>query len=192
MGDDVVDLPVLIRCGLALSVPEALTAPLSGVETMRFELKDAATPLVIDFETSFYYHREGGGLLFGMGDPDEKPGFDITVRWDFLPKVIEVAMQERLSGRDPVTAATSAAGQRFRAVIMTSFAFILGLVPLVIASGAGAATQRAVGTAVFGGMLAAACLGIFVIPGLYVMFEKIRIGLPTLLRRMFRQLKRSR
>ena len=106
--------------------------------------------------------------------------------------VIEVAMQERLSGRDPVTAATSAAGQRFRAVIMTSFAFILGLVPLVIASGAGAATQRAVGTAVFGGMLAAACVGIFVIPGLYVMFEKIRIGLPTLLRRMFRQLKRSR
>lgn len=49
--------------------------------------------LVIDFDTSFYYHREGGGLLFGMGDPDERPGFDITVRWDFLPKVIEVAMQ---------------------------------------------------------------------------------------------------
>jgi sarcosine oxidase subunit beta len=49
--------------------------------------------LVIDFESSFYFHREGGGLLFGMGDPDEKPGFDITVRWDFLPKVIEVAMQ---------------------------------------------------------------------------------------------------
>ena len=49
--------------------------------------------LVIDFETTFYFHREGGGLLFGMGDPDERPGFDITVRWDFLPKVIEVAMQ---------------------------------------------------------------------------------------------------
>ena len=49
--------------------------------------------LVIDFESTFYYHREGGGLLFGMGDPDERPGFDTTVRWDFLPKVIEVAMQ---------------------------------------------------------------------------------------------------
>ncbi len=49
--------------------------------------------LVIDFESTFYFHREGGGLLFGMGDPDEKPGFDITVRWDFLPKVIEVAMR---------------------------------------------------------------------------------------------------
>ncbi len=49
--------------------------------------------LVIDFESTFYFHREGGGLLFGMGDPDERPGFDITVRWDFLPKVIDVAMQ---------------------------------------------------------------------------------------------------
>ena len=49
--------------------------------------------LVIDFESTFYFHREGGGLLFGMGDPDERPGFDTTVRWDFLPKVIEVAIQ---------------------------------------------------------------------------------------------------
>lgn len=49
--------------------------------------------LVIDFESSFYFHREGAGLLFGMGDPDEAPGFDITVRWDFLPKVTEVAMR---------------------------------------------------------------------------------------------------
>jgi len=49
--------------------------------------------LVIDFESTFYFHREGGGLLFGMGDPDERPGFDITVRWDFLPKVIEVAVK---------------------------------------------------------------------------------------------------
>jgi len=53
----------------------------------------ASKLLVIDFESTFYFHREGGGLLFGMGDPDERPGFDITVRWDFLPKVIEVAMQ---------------------------------------------------------------------------------------------------
>ena len=88
--------------------------------------------------------------------------------------IIEFAMAERDKGADVVTAATTAAGLRFRAVMMTSFAFILGLVPLVIASGAGAATQRAVGTAVFGGMLAAACLGIFVIPGLYVAFQRAR------------------
>lgn len=49
--------------------------------------------LVIDFESTFYFHREGKGLLFGMGDSDETPGFDTTVRWDFLPKVIEVAIR---------------------------------------------------------------------------------------------------
>jgi sarcosine oxidase subunit beta len=53
----------------------------------------ASRLMVIDFESTFYFHREGGGLLFGMGDPDEQPGFDITVRWDFLPKVIDVAMK---------------------------------------------------------------------------------------------------
>lgn len=49
--------------------------------------------MVIDFETTFYFHREGGGVLFGMGDPKEPAGFDTTVRWDFLPQVIEVAMR---------------------------------------------------------------------------------------------------
>jgi sarcosine oxidase, subunit beta len=49
--------------------------------------------LVIDFESTFYFHREGGGLLFGMGDPGERPGFDTTVRWDFLPQVIDVAVR---------------------------------------------------------------------------------------------------
>lgn len=49
--------------------------------------------LVIDFASTFYFHREGGGLLFGMGDPDERPGFDTTVRWDFLPEVTEVAVR---------------------------------------------------------------------------------------------------
>ncbi len=53
----------------------------------------ASRLMVIDFESTFYFHREGGGMLFGMGDPDEKPGFDTTVRWDFLPQVIEVAVR---------------------------------------------------------------------------------------------------
>ena len=49
--------------------------------------------MVIDFDTTFYFHREGGGMLFGMGDPDEPAGFDTTVRWDFLPAVTEVAVR---------------------------------------------------------------------------------------------------
>ena len=73
-------------------------------------------------------------------------------------------------------AAVMGARLRFRAVIMTSVAFILGLVPLVIASGAASASRRAVGTPVFGGMLAASLIGIFIIPMLYVVFQTMREG----------------
>ncbi|HMF96653.1 MAG TPA: FAD-binding oxidoreductase [Vicinamibacterales bacterium] len=52
----------------------------------------ASRIMVIDFETTFYFHREGAGLLFGMGDKHETPTFDTTVQWDFLPQVIEVAV----------------------------------------------------------------------------------------------------
>jgi hydrophobe/amphiphile efflux-1 (HAE1) family protein len=88
--------------------------------------------------------------------------------------IIEFAMDQRRQGQEIIAAAIEAARLRFRAVMMTSFAFIAGLVPLVIASGAGAATIRAVGTAVFGGMVTASFIGIFVIPGLYVLFQTFR------------------
>ncbi len=63
---------------------------------------------------------------------------------------------------------------RFRAVMMTSIAFCLGLVPLVTATGAAMLSRRAVGTPVFGGMLAASVVGIFMIPMLYVTFQWTR------------------
>jgi hydrophobic/amphiphilic exporter-1 (mainly G- bacteria), HAE1 family len=88
--------------------------------------------------------------------------------------IVEFAMAERDQGRSILEAAANAARLRIRAVLMTSFAFILGLVPLVIASGAGEASQRGVGTAVFGGMLAASMVGIFLIPMLYVVFQRLR------------------
>jgi multidrug efflux pump subunit AcrB len=65
---------------------------------------------------------------------------------------------------------------RFRAVMMTSIAFILGLVPLVFATGAAEISRRSVGTAVFGGMLASSSIGIFMVPMLYVIFQRWREG----------------
>ncbi|MGQ9832162.1 MAG: efflux RND transporter permease subunit [Thermochromatium sp.] len=84
--------------------------------------------------------------------------------------IVEFAMEQHASGRSIQEAAVTDTRLRIQAVLMTSFAFILGLMPLLLAAGAGAASQRAVGTAVFGGMLAAALIGIFLIPMLYVVF----------------------
>jgi HAE1 family hydrophobic/amphiphilic exporter-1 len=88
--------------------------------------------------------------------------------------IVAFAVEQRKLGKDVKAAAIEAAGLRFRPVMMTSFAFILGLLPLVLAEGAGAITRRAVGTPVFGGMIAASLIGIFVIPLLYVTAERTR------------------
>lgn len=89
--------------------------------------------------------------------------------------IVEFAKELReKDGLDPEAAAVQAAHLRFRAVMMTAVSFILGLLPLVIASGAGAMARRSVGTTVFGGMIVATAFGIFVIPMLFVTFIKRR------------------
>jgi HAE1 family hydrophobic/amphiphilic exporter-1 len=88
--------------------------------------------------------------------------------------IVEFAVDQRRAGKEILESGIEGARLRFRPVIMTSFAFILGLLPLVIAAGAGALSRRAVGTPVFGGMIAASLFGIFVIPMLYVVFQQLR------------------
>jgi The (Largely Gram-negative Bacterial) Hydrophobe/Amphiphile Efflux-1 (HAE1) Family len=85
--------------------------------------------------------------------------------------IVEFARDLRARGKTISEAAVQASQMRFRPIIMTSFAFILGVVPLVTANGAGAAGQKALGTAVFGGMLASTILAVFFVPIFYVIFQ---------------------
>jgi hydrophobe/amphiphile efflux-1 (HAE1) family protein len=87
--------------------------------------------------------------------------------------IVEFARELRLTGKSIRDAAVTASKMRFRPIIMTSIAFILGVVPLVFATGAGAASRRSLGTAVFGGMISSTVLAVFFVPAFYVAIQKL-------------------
>ncbi|MGN7865895.1 efflux RND transporter permease subunit [Chryseobacterium sp. 22458] len=87
--------------------------------------------------------------------------------------IVEFAVARNKQGFDIIPAAIEGARQRLRPILMTSFAFVAGLIPLCIASGAGAIGNRSIGTAAAGGMLLGTIFGLIVIPGLYIFFAKL-------------------
>ena len=87
--------------------------------------------------------------------------------------IVEFAMQRQQEGVSALKAAVEGAGARLRPILMTSLAFVAGLIPLAIATGAGALGNRSIGIASIGGMLLGTILGVFVIPGLYVVMAEL-------------------
>ena len=85
-----------------------------------------------------------------------------------------VSKEEREKGASVVKAAVTGTKERFRAVLMTAFTFILGVFPMIVATGAGASSRIAIGVPVFYGMLVGTAAGLIVIPLLYVLFQTMR------------------
>ena len=86
--------------------------------------------------------------------------------------IVEFSAQKMEEGMGPFDAALEAAGLRFRPILMTSFAFVLGVVPLIIATGAGAGARHSMGTGVFGGMLAATFISTIFVPVFFTWFAR--------------------
>ena len=90
--------------------------------------------------------------------------------------IVEFANQEMAKGKSALDAALEAARSRFRPILMTAFSFILGVVPLLIATGAGAEARKVMGMTVFSGMLVATVIGVLVVPAMFVFVEKYISG----------------
>jgi hydrophobic/amphiphilic exporter-1 (mainly G- bacteria), HAE1 family len=93
--------------------------------------------------------------------------------------IVEFAREMRAEGMPILQAAVEAARARFRPIVMTSFSFILGVAPLVVASGAGASARASIGITVFSGMIASTCLAVLAVPAFFVLvqrFEEWRVA----------------
>jgi len=137
----------MIPLAVLLSVPGAFLGSLAGLYLLKVQ--------------NNIYTQIGFVLLFGM-----------ACKTAIL--IVEFAKTRREEGMGVVDAAMLAGKTRFRAVVMTGLAFVFGVAPLVVAIGAGAASRRSLGTAVFGGMIAAAILGTLMTPMFYVVVQWLR------------------
>ncbi|MCX5873289.1 MAG: multidrug efflux RND transporter permease subunit [Deltaproteobacteria bacterium] len=135
--------------------------PIAVVAVVPLAVLGAVTGLMVRGMDNNLYTQVGLVLLVGLSAKN-------------AILVVEFAREKQATGLSALEAAVEGAKLRFRAILMTSFAFIVGVSPLVIAEGAGAASRQAIGTAVCAGMLGVTLLGVFFTPVLYVSMQKFR------------------
>jgi hydrophobe/amphiphile efflux-1 (HAE1) family protein len=139
---------------------ESWLVPLAVILTVPLAVLGALGALWLRGLASDVYGQIGLALLIGLASKN-------------AILVVEFARERRRQGVATPEAAREAARLRFRPILMTSFAFILGAVPLLIATGAGAASRQSIGTTVVGGMLTVTVLGVLLAPALYVAVERL-------------------
>jgi HAE1 family hydrophobic/amphiphilic exporter-1 len=151
-------MALLIVILILAALYESWTDPIAVVMTVPLAILGAALGLLIRGMDNNIYTQVGLVLLVALAAKN-------------AILIVEFVRDERAKGMGLFEATVEGARVRFRPILMTSFAFILGVYPLVVASGAGAVSRQSVGTAVFAGMLGVTLLGIFFIPVLYVLMQ---------------------
>ncbi len=139
---------------------ESWTIPVPVMLTVSFAVLGALLGLTVCGESMSIYAQLGLVMLIGLAAKN-------------AILMVEFSKQEREGGKGIEEAALSGANLRFRAVMMTAWSFLFGVLPLVFADGAGAASRQAIGITTFAGMLAATCVGIVFTPALYAVFQRL-------------------